>query len=389
MGDPGEGRPWVAPMLAATFAVAATIGMGRFGMSLLLPGMRATFGFSTTAAGVLAAGSLLGFLLGAVGFASRAATIGEARLLALGATTAAVGFGLTASAPNYPIALAGLVLGGIGTGVATVAGTALALATAPPGRRGLVLGIVNGGTGMGVIAIGVLAPRFDGAGEWRTLWWIVAGAALGSAVAALTIRAAPAAAGLAAAVVSGRSADVWGLYLVYFGFGFAFACYATYFGSFLIEQQDLSHALAGGAWRLLGFVSLVSGVAWGRLSDRWGRGTALALLMAIQGLGFVLLLPGSSMAAFVSAVVVGATAFAVPGLVAAAAADLVGPARASALYGFSIIFSSVGQASGPPLVGALSDAMGSYRPAFVVAAVVAAATATASTTVLRPRVRLA
>lgn len=378
---------WVAPMLAATLAVAATIGMGRFGLSLLLPGMRETFGFSTTAAGVLAAGSLLGFLTGSVGFASRAAAVGESRLLAFGAATAALGFGLTALAPGYVLILAGLVLGGMGTGIATVAGTALALATAPEGRRGLVLGIVNGGTGMGVIAIGVLAPSFDGSEGWRTVWWIVAAAAVAAAVLAAGIRAAPMIHPPSESVR--RSADVWGLYVVYAGFGFAFACYSTYFGSFLVEQQDLTDALAGGAWRLLGVISLISGVTWGRLSDRWGRGTALGALMAVQGIGFALLLPGSPAAAYASAAVVGATAFAVPGMVAAAAADLVGPAKASALYGFSIIFSSLGQASGPPLVGAISDAVGSYRPAFVIASLVALATAGASAMVLRPRVAVA
>lgn len=373
-------------MLAATLAVAVTIGMGRFGLSLLLPGMRDSLRFSTAAAGGLAAGSLLGFLSGSVGIARRAQRVGEARMLALGAAAAAVGFAIAGSSRGYGATLAGLVIGGVGTGVATVAGTALALATAPEGRRGLVLGIVNGGTGIGVVAIGILAPRFDGPDGWRTVWSIVAAAAVVAAVVALAVRSRP------ATVVPPhdppRAADVWGLYVAYAGFGFAFACYSTYFGSFLIDQQQLPHALAGGAWRLLGIVSLVSGVAWGRLSDRWGRATALGLLLTVQGIGFAFLLPGSTTAAYASAAVVGVTAFAVPGMVAAAAADLVGPARASALYGFSIIFSSVGQASGPPLVGSVSDAVGSYRPAFVIATLVAFATAGVTAVALRPRVDL-
>lgn len=373
-------------MLAATLAVAVTIGMGRFGLSLLLPGMRDSLRFSTVSAGGLAAGSLLGFLLGAVGIARRAQRVGEARTLAVGAAIAAVGFAIAGSSPGYGGTLAGLVTGGVGTGVATVAGTALALATAPEGRRGLVLGVVNGGTGIGVVAIGILAPRFDGPDGWRTVWWIVATASVVAAVIALTVRSA------AAPIVPPRdpprAGDVWGLYVAYAGFGFAFASYSTYFGSFLIDQQQLPHALAGGAWRLLGVVSLVSGVTWGRLSDRWGRATALGVLMTVQGIGFAFLLPGSTTAAYASAAVVGVTAFAVPGMVAAAAADLVGPARASALYGFAIVFSSIGQASGPPLVGSASDALGSYRPAFVIATLVAFATAGVSAVALRPRVDL-
>lgn len=374
-------------MLAATLAVAVTIGMGRFGLSLLLPGMRESLRFSTAAAGGLAAASLLGFLSGSVGIARRAQRVGEARMLALGAAAAGVGFAIAGSSHGYGTTFAGLVTGGVGTGVATVAGTALALATAPEGRRGLVLGIVNGGSGIGVVAIGVLAPRFDGAGGWRAVWWIVAAASVVAAVVALAVRSGPAT--VLPPHERPRAADVWGLYVAYAGFGFAFACYSTYFGSFLIDQQQLPDTLAGGAWRLLGVVSLVSGVTWGRLSDRWGRATALGVLMTVQGIGFAFLLPGSTTAAYASAAVVGVTAFAVPGMVAAAAADLVGPARASALYGFSIIFSSVGQASGPPLVGTVSDALGSYRPAFVLATLVAFATAGVSAVALRRRVDVA
>jgi len=73
----------------------------------------------------------------------------------------------------------------------------------------------------------------------------------------------------------------------------------------------------------------------------------------------------------VSVVLFGLTAWSIPGIVAAACGDYLGPKMAPAALGFATLFFGLGQAAGPSIAGAIADATGSFGPAFLLAAGVA------------------
>src|SRR2546422_3327079 len=80
--------------LAGLAALAVAMGIGRFAFTPLLPMMQADSGLSLTAGGWLASANYLGYFLGALsaGFFVRSPLLIRTGLLAIAATTLAMGF---------------------------------------------------------------------------------------------------------------------------------------------------------------------------------------------------------------------------------------------------------------------------------------------------------
>ena len=105
-----------------------------------------------------------------------------------------------------------------------------------------------------------------------------------------------------------------------------------------------------------------------------GRKRGLALVYLVQAASYGLFALWRDPTGYlVSAVLFGLVAWSIPGIVAAACGDYVGPRLAPAALGFLTLFFGLGQAAGPSLAGALADATGSFSPAFLAAAGIALA----------------
>jgi predicted MFS family arabinose efflux permease len=166
-----------------------------------------------------------------------------------------------------------------------------------------------------------------------------------------------------------RSRYAWHLGAVYMMFGFAYMVYFTFFQKRLTSDLGLTSASAGNLFLLVGITTLVCGVLWGGISDRIGRGRAIAFMCFIQAVAAVLFAwwpdtPGL----VISAVIFGLSSLGVPGIVGAGCGDQFGPVLASASLGFVTIFFGVGQVVGPYLAGAMEDAFGSLSYSYLLAA---------------------
>ncbi|MFP4127057.1 MAG: hypothetical protein ACLFU0_10480, partial [Alphaproteobacteria bacterium] len=104
--------------LAAAGFVATAIAFGpaRMGFGLFLPAFREDFALSTTAAGLVASGGFLAFLLALPLTAWLAAQIGQRAPVVAGALSAAIGFALVASASGSAALAAGVALAGASAG---------------------------------------------------------------------------------------------------------------------------------------------------------------------------------------------------------------------------------------------------------------------------------
>jgi MFS family permease len=157
--------------------------------------------------------------------------------------------------------------------------------------------------------------------------------------------------------------------LAYLAFGFAYMIYFTFFQKRLTVDLGWSSAGAGNAFLVLGAASIASGFLWGSISDRAGRGRAIAASLLLQGVAAALFAwwtaaPGL----FLSAALFGLTAVAIPGIVGAGCGDQFGPLLASTSLGFVTVFLGIGQVLGPYLAGRMADALGSLKSSYVLAA---------------------
>jgi len=393
--------------------VFASLGLARFGYSMVLPSMQAGLGLTNTQAGALATANLAGYLIMSAIAGAIALRFGARATISAGLALAGASMVLTGLARSWSDAAALRFVTGTGSAAANVVVMGLISAWFGPQRRGFAAGIAVTGSSFALILLGSCVPRIvtaAGAAGWRTSWFLFGAAALMIAIcAAVVLRNKPQDQGLAP--FSGDSAPaacpaekdtparlasvyvsktVWRLGLVYAAFGFSYIIYMTFFAKYLIAEARYTREAAGRLFMTMGWFALLCGVLWGSLSDKAGRKRTLVALFLVHAVAFGLFAVRPAPAAFiVSAVLFGLSAWSIPAIMAAACGDVVGPRLAPSALGFITLFFGIGQAFGPAVAGAIADRTGSFSPAFLLAAGVALAGAVAASFLrpLRPSAR--
>ena len=393
---------WVV-LILSTLTVLGALGFARFGYTMILPAMQTALGLSNTETGGLATGNFVGYLSLAVIGGFIASRYGPRRVIGVSMLLVGAMMALTGSANSFREALVWRVLTGVGSGGSNVPVMALLPAWFAGRRRGLATGIAVGGSSVGLMITGPLVPRIlDRFGEdgWRYSWFI-----LGALVVLLGLLAfallrdrpeekglRPVAAEMSRSPEQGegtgaggqgrtssldwgrvyRSGAVWRLAMVYIAFGFSYIIYATFFAKYLQAEGGYTKEAAGSLWAVVGWISIFCGLIWGTVSDLIGRNYGLALVYFTQAACYaVFALWRSPVGYTASAILFGLTAWSIPGIVAATCGDYLGSRLAPAALGFVTLFFGLGQAAGPSVAGAMADAMGSFGPAFLLAAGVA------------------
>ena len=335
-----------------------------------------------------------------------AAHLGPRRVVAVALLVVGLAMAGTGLASSYPQVCAGRFLAGVGGAAVNVPAMGLVAAWFAARRRGLAAGVAVSGSSVGLMVTGPLVPaviRRSGADGWRVSWLLFGGMALAVCVLwSIGVRNRPAdlarqafgdATGEGASRPTGPSprwrdvylsGRLWHLAAVYFLFGFSYIIYSTFFVKHLQRAAGMTPHEAGRAWLLVGLASAGSGLAWGWISDRYGRRPALAWIFVIQGASFVLFGSTAEPAwLLLSAGLFALTAWSIPALMAALAGDLFGVRLAPAALGLMTVVFGFGQVLGPWLAGVVADRVNSFGPAFVIAGV--AALAGAAGTLRLPR----
>jgi len=373
--------------------VFSALGLARFGYTSILPAMQEALKLSNTQTGVLQSWNLIGYLVTVVFAGVLAARFGPRVVIAVALLVVAAGLGLTGLIPTFGVACVGRFLAGVGGAGSNVPAMALVSAWFGARRRGLAAGAGVAGSSLGLMVTGPLVPAIlERSGEegWRVSWGVLGSLTLLVFVAvALFLRNLPAEKGLRAigeseternsrpAVAAASALDwgqvyrsrlLWKLAGIYFGFGFSYIIYSTFFVRYLTGEAGFSRAGAGALWSQIGMVSIVSGFLWGSVSDRWGRRAALLWVFGLQGASFLLFgLSREGWGVYGSAALFAITAWSVPALMAALCGDLFGARLAPAALGLITLVFGLGQALGPYLAGMIADATSSFAPAFLVA----------------------
>jgi len=392
-GAPGRVHYGLVVLGLVILVVFSALGLARFGYTSILPAMQEALGLSNTQTGVLQSWNLVGYLVTVVVAGALAARFGPRMVIAVSLLVVAAGMGLTGLIPTFGVACLGRFLAGVGGAGSNVPAMALVSAWFGARRRGLAAGAGVAGSSVGLMVTGPLVPAIlerGGADGWRVSWGVLSGLTLVVFfAAALFLRNRPAEKGLraigepeaerdsrpAVAVASAldwglvyRSKLLWRLAGIYFGFGFSYIIYSTFFVRYLTAEAGFSRAGAGALWSQIGMVSIISGFLWGGVSDRWGRRAALLWVFGLQGASFLLFgLSREGWGVYGSAGLFALTAWSVPALMAAVCGDLFGARLAPAALGLITLVFGLGQALGPYLAGVIADATRSFAPAFLVA----------------------
>lgn len=377
---------WVI-VLAGALTIFSCFGLARFSFGMLLPGMREALGLSYERMGFLSTGNFAGYLA-AVGTAPLALRyVPPRRLVTASLLTIGAALVLLSRCTDYWLLFFLYMLIGMGGGYANIPIMALVSRWFRRERRGQAAGMMIMGNGTAIILTGFLVPQLNAAfghDGWRFGWLCLGVACLALGVlVGLLLRNDPAELGLEPLGVHGQPSydpsethgdysavrillHLGGLYLL---FGLAYMVYGTFIVATLVDEYHFAEATAGRFWSWTGFFCLFSGVGFGMLSDRLGRRAGLALGFAVQGAAYLLVASRfGDLALFGSVALYGLAIFAVPAIMAAAAGDYLGTARAAAAFSMITFCFAIGQTLGPWLAGLLAEQAGTFTVPYLVAA---------------------
>lgn len=377
---------WVIVACGA-LSLFSCLGLARFAYGMLLPGMREGLALGYDQMGFVSTGNFLGYLVAVAlvprllrRFHPRATIAGGLLLIAL------CMFGISLSRGFWPL-LGFYALIGIGSGLANIPVMVLVAHWFRRERRGRAAGTMIMGNGAAMIFAGLLIPqlgRLLGASGWRAGWLVLAVISLtASLLASLLLRNDPADLGLeplghrealTPAELAGADSPGGGRLLLQFGvlyflFGATYMVYGTFIVTTMVVDFKFSEVQAGAFWALVGLFSMASGIGFGALSDRIGRGHGLLAVFVVQTLAYLLAGSGlGSGALLVTVVLYGCSAFAIPTIMAAAIGDYFGLVRAATAFATITVFFAIGQVLGPGAAGILAEHTGSFASSYLAAA---------------------
>lgn len=378
-----------------------SLGLARFGYTMILPAMQSNLGLNNTQTGGIATANLIGYLILSVFGGALAARYGPRIVISAGLAIAGIAMIMTGLSNSFVSVSFWRAITGIGSGASNVPAIGLLAAWFAQHRRGFASGIGVTGSSLALIVLGISVPyilKISGSDGWRICWFIYGSFTVLLSLLAITVlRNSPSELGILPAgvtentiteITGGRklnwskvykSVSVWHLGIIYIAFGFSYIIYITFFSKYLISEVNFTQEAAGRLFMIMGWFSLFCGLIWGSFSDKFGRKAALIIVYLIQAASFSLfaLLPTYT-GAIISSFLFGISAWSIPAIMAATCGDILGPRLAPAGLGFITLFFGIGQAAGPGIAGMIADALHSFSPALLLASLVATAGAIGS-----------
>ena len=357
-------------MLIVAFLVNLATGFVQYGYSLTLPPMEDALHLSHTDVGLLITVTAASRMGGSLASGTLAPRYGSRSITAVGTLAVGVSMILLGFAPNYAAAMGAAVLMGISSGAALTPIMGVLTAWFRFRDRGLAAGLAASGGSFAFIFAGIAIPiltRSNWEDGWRHSWQLFGAAILVLGVVSLLfVRERP-----AEPLETQRRADpprtawpveafkhpaVWMITMLAFTSGWSQNLFTTFFGLYLTQENAVSLTTAGRLLVLIGALSIGSGVAWGWMSDKLGRGQAFTYSFAIQGAAYVLLAVAPSFITFVVAsALMGATLRAAYTICAASSGDYVPVRFSAAAFALMSVGAGLGSTVSPTIGGLLAD----------------------------------
>ncbi|MFN6977956.1 MAG: MFS transporter [Gemmobacter sp.] len=368
-----DGRPaWAR--LALVLLAGAIGNVGMWAYVVMLPAVQADFGAVRGAASLPYTVTMLGFALGNLVIGRIADRIGLARALALSALVQGAGFLAAALAPSLGAMAAAQAA--IGFGSAACFGPLIAdISFWFRRRRGIAVAVAASGNYLAGAIWPLLLSNLLQAQGWRALCLVLAPAIVaGLLPLAWMLRAGrplQSAADTAAEAVrtagTGMHPRTLLIVLALSGLG---CCVAMSMPQVHIVPYcvDLGYGPAVGAEMLALMLAggVVSRLASGVVADRLGGVKTLLIGASLQALALVLYLPAGSMVSlYAVSLIFGLSQGGIVPSYALIVRDYLPAREAGARVGLVIMATILGMALGGWMSGALYDATGSYRAAFL------------------------
>lgn len=351
---------------AGCFAMASSMGFGRFAFTPILPGMMADIPLSVSQAGFMAAGNFTGYLAGAI-LAGLSWAAGKERFVALSALLAtAILLILTAFFRSVEVLTLLRFASGVASAFSMIFTSQIVLFYATKAKNERAPALHYGGVGIGIAASSLLVfvmaklSLFEMA-SWQQEW--IALGLLSLAIFAFVASVLPEM-GQGAAGKKGEPNVVWNKPIVlttlsYGIYGFGYVVTATFLVA-MARQSNSGSTIEFLSWFLTGVATVVSFSFWNPIKLRMGLEKTYATLLFTLSIGVLasITLPITA-GVLIGGFTLGAT-FMVITSYAMQLSHKYAPQSPRRAFAFVTAAFGVGQIMGPAIGGWLADVTGSF-----------------------------
>jgi predicted MFS family arabinose efflux permease len=355
-------------------AMAASVGVGRFVYTPILPPMSAALGMSNSAAGVIASANFLGYLIGAL-LAATPFVPGSRRTwlvvaLALSALTTGA-MGLVATIPAFVLLR---FVGGIASAFALVFSSALVLDRLAAARRSELSAVHFAGVGTGItVSAAVVSALMAWGFEWRALWLASGGVALVALAIVPVLVPETVSPSQAPMAMHASRGSLSRLVVAYGLFGFGYVITATFLVT-IVRASAQVRPLEPVVWIVVGVTAIPSVAVWTWTARRIGDARAFAYACVLEAVGVAAsVLWVSRLGILLAAALLGGTFMGLTalGLIQGRQLARGDPRRTLAIMTAAF---GLGQIVGPTCAGVIHDLTGSFvAPSLAAGATLAAA----------------
>ena len=332
--------------------------------------LRVTYGL----AGWLGTINLAGYLVGTVLTSVASTRFPAHRIMQAGVALATLGMSVLAIGKSVPLLLLGMALGGVGGAAAWIPAPIMAASVFPPERRALAMGSTTAAIGFGIVVATVLTRSTRALAAdpsiWRPIWAIEAAVgAVATILAVLVLRPIPFSGGAPPSLrVLRRVPRWWSPTIGYTFLGLAYVLFTTFVVTALEVDAGFSKTHASNVYALLGAGNALGALTVGRIADRVGQRFTSVASCCLTSAACVGVLVGHE--PFVALAGFG-FGFGMAGAIVSITSYL---GRTLPAHDFASAFGvvtacfGVAQTIGPRLGGYIADRTDSFRDVFILAA---------------------
>jgi predicted MFS family arabinose efflux permease len=372
----------IKPRLAALVLGLGTLVSHGFGLSLvpaMLPRIEETFDSGYGVLGLVIAGGLVSYLVGA-SLSARVLERLPTRSVLLGSLVlTGVGLLIVGAAPSPAFISVSVVILGFSAPISWTATTHVARESVDSGSFGLVMGSASGGAAVGVIVNGVLVQTSAELDSWRWSFVVAAGIAVLVVVATVLLFSRPITrpttpitdVGIGAFRTVLRSPGGRIVTITSGAAGVSAFTFVTFLTATAVDEMGTAVVGAAALLWITGVVGVAAAPLFGRLGDRASPTFAIAVVVTAYGASLVLLsFMWTYQGLVIAAIGLGILNSPVWGLMAAVANRSFEPGMAVRAVSLGLIAASGLGAIGNAVTGVWIDQTGSLRVPIIVLAVI-------------------
>ncbi|MBE8540338.1 MFS transporter [Geoglobus acetivorans] len=356
-------REEILVLITGLLGIFVGLGLARFAYTVILEPMRAGLELGYTEMGTIASLNFFGYVLFSPVVGILATKYGSKKVVLGSMAIIVVSLYLTSLSRGFVDAGVYRFLTGAGSAGVNVGLVGLMAKWFDERSRGFALGVINSGSSWGIIFAGATIPYVVLSYGWNAGWVFLSVISLFVLLMLLPLKEVPSDFVPEVKVKSGdvyRHKPLIVLGISYVFFGASYIIFVTFYTSHIIKN-GIGYEVAGHLWAIVGVLSIVSAITWGRISDKIGRKQAISAVYLLMGSAFLVFALASSLGFFlISTLMAGLSMLAIPPLVQAYCGDIAGKNSASAAIGFVTLFFGIGQMFGPGVAGFLADLTGDF-----------------------------